>query len=175
MGRRGLIVLVYRVFPFLSTAAAGEPGRPMYEHRPQRAGRIDHPAYYAWYMAAQPEAAVGEVFGNLAKWDDSMFEFPLLPGARRALGIYQLPDDLRLLDLDNPTELAERSLRPTQIVVRNLSVSQAWGHRIWDERDPHDPHSHRWQAVAWWSSTGRPGPSSAAGSGLRSTTSKVYI
>ena len=123
----------------------------MYEHRPQRGGRIDHPDYYVWYLASQPEAAVGEVFGNLAEWDDSMFEFPLIPGSRRSLGIYHLPDDLRLLDLDDPMVLAERSLRPTQIVIRNLSVSQSWGHRIWDERDPRDPDSHRWQAVAWWS------------------------
>ncbi len=62
-----------------------------------------------------------------------------------------LPDDLRVLDLDDPSVLVERSLRPTQVVARNLAVTQAWGHRIWDERDPHDPAARRWQAVQWWS------------------------
>lgn len=144
-------MLVYRVFAHLLGAAAGQPGHPLYEHRPQRAGRIDHPDYYVWYVARTPEAAAGEVFGNFASWDASIFPVPALPGAVRALGVYRLPDDLRLLDLDDPQALSERQLRPTQVVTRNLSVTQAWAHSIWDERNPHDPAERRWQAVQWWS------------------------
>jgi len=144
-------VLVYRVFPYLPTAAHGEPGHPLYEHQPQRGGRIDHPDCYVWYVATQAAAAVGESFGNLGGWGDTMFPFPAIPGARRALGVYRLPDELRLLDLDDAAALAERALRPTQIVTRNLAVTQAWGHQVRNERDPHDTHQHRWQAVKWWS------------------------
>jgi RES domain len=144
-------VLLYRVFPYLPTASPGEPGHPLYEHRPQRGGRIDHPDYFVWYLSPHAAAAIGETFGNLGVWDGSMFPFPLIAGSRRALGTYRLPDDLRLLDLDDPAALVERSLRPTQIVTRNLAVTQAWGHRLWDERDPHDASQHRWQAVKWWS------------------------
>ena len=144
-------MLLYRVFPHLPSAAAGAPGHPEYEHRPQRGGRVDHPDYFVWYLAREAAGAVGESFGNLATWDPSMFEFPLLPGARRAMGVYALPDDLRVLDLDDPAELVQRGLRPTQIVTRNLAVTQAWGHSMWDERDPHDPAVRRWQAVQWWS------------------------
>lgn len=54
-------VLVHRVFPYSPDAAAGEPGHPLYLHRPQRAGRIDSPDYDAWYLSRQPEEAVGEV------------------------------------------------------------------------------------------------------------------
>lgn len=122
----------------------------MYEHRPQREGRIDHPDYYVWYLTRQPEAAAGE-FGDLATWDESMFAFPMLAGSRRALGVYRLPDTLRVLDLDDPAELVRRSLRPTQIVIRNPAMTQAWGHRIWEERDPHEMTRRRWQAVQWWS------------------------
>ena len=110
-------MLVYRVFPYLPTAAHGEPGHPLYEHQPQRGGRIDHPDYYVWYVATQAAAAVGESFGNLGCWGDTMFPFPAIPGARRALGVYRLPDELRLLDLDDAAALAERALRPTQIVT----------------------------------------------------------
>lgn len=92
----------------------------------------------------------GETFGNLSPWDRSMLEFPQIPGGRRALGVYQLPDDLRVLDLDDPAQLVRLGLRPTQIVVRNLAVTQAWGHRIWSEADPHSG-DHQWQAVSWWS------------------------
>lgn len=143
-------MLAYRVFPYLPTARSGRPGHPLYEHRPQRGGRIDHPDYFVWYTARQPEAAVGESFASLATWADSMFDFPQLQ-ARRALGIYRLPDELAVLDLDDPAELLKRSLRPTQIVARNLPVTQAWGHSIWDERSPHDHAARRWQAVQWWS------------------------
>lgn len=144
-------MLTYRVFPYLPTARPGQPGHPLYEHRPQRGGRVDHPDYYVWYLARQPEAAVGETFGNLAVWDRSVFGVPFIPGARRALGVYVLPDDLRLLDLDDARVLLDRSLRPTQIVARNLAVTQAWGHAIWAEPDPHDQVGRRWQAVQWWS------------------------
>lgn len=151
MGQRGLTVLTYRVFPYLPTAGSGQPGHPLYEHRPQLGGRVDHPDYYVWYLARHPEAAVGETFGNLAAWDPSVFDVPFMPGAQRALGVYVLPDDLRLLDLDDARVLLDRSLRPTQVVIRNLAVTQQWGHAIWAEPDPHDEVRRRWQAVQWWS------------------------
>jgi hypothetical protein len=143
-------VLVYRVFPYLTEARSGQPGHPLYQHSPQRGGRIDHPDYFVWYLSRQPEAACGESFGNLAEWDDSMFEFPLIPDARRALGIFTLPDDLRVLDLDDPHQLVRLGLRPTQIVARNLAVTQQWGHQIWSEESI-TPGQRRWQAVQWWS------------------------
>lgn len=143
-------MLAYRVFPHLAAARPGKPGHPLYEHRPQRGGRIDHPDYHVWYLSRFSEAACGETFGNLSRWDASMFEFPQIPGSSRAIGVYELPDDLRVLDLDDPAQLVRLGLRPTQTVVRNLAVTQAWGHRIWSETDPHGG-DRRWQAVSWWS------------------------
>ena len=116
-------MLVYRVFPYLETAPLGEPGHPLYEHRPQRGGRADHPDHYVWYVARQTEAACGEAFGNLSRWTDSMFDFPALPGARKTLGVYELPDEVRICDLDDPHRIAELGLRPTQIVTRTALQS----------------------------------------------------
>lgn len=143
-------MLVYRVFPHLETAEPGEPGHPLYEHRPQRGGRADHPDYYVWYVAREAEAACGEAFGNLSLWTDSMFDFPAVPGARKALGVYELPDDLRICDLDDPHRLVELGLRPTQVVIRNLAVTSEWAHRIWSQRSP-AVDGPKWQAVSWWS------------------------
>ncbi len=144
-------MLLYRVFPYLSSAKPGEPGHPLYEHKPQRGSRIDHPDYYVWYLSRYAEAACGEAFGNIPTWTDAMFDFPALPGARRALGTYALPDSLRVCDLDDPAQLSRLGLRPTQIVQRNLAVTSAWGHRIWSETDPALPEERRWQAIQWWS------------------------
>lgn len=122
----------------------------MYEHRPQRGGRADHPDYYVWYVARQAEAACGEAFGNLSIWTESMFEFPAIPAARRVLGVYELADDLRICDLDDPHRLIEVGLRPTQVVTRNLSVTSEWAHRIWSQRSA-AVDGPTWQAVQWWS------------------------
>jgi hypothetical protein len=99
-------LLAYRVFPYLPGARLGEPGYPLYEHRLQRGGRIDHLGYHVWYLSGSPEAACGEAFGILTRRDSSMLEFPQLPVARRALGIYELPDDLQVLELDDPAQLS---------------------------------------------------------------------
>lgn len=40
-------MLVYRVFPHLNSAKAGEPGHPSYLHRPQGTGRRDNPDHYS--------------------------------------------------------------------------------------------------------------------------------
>ncbi|WP_236603743.1 hypothetical protein [Rhodococcus sp. WAY2] len=114
----------YRVFPYLPSPKPGQPGHPLYEHRPPRGGHIDHPDFYAWYLSQLAEAACGETFGNLAHWEQSMFGFPQLPGSHRALGTFRLPDDLRVLDLDDPAQLVRLSLRATHIVIRNLAVTQ---------------------------------------------------
>lgn len=143
-------MLVYRVCPYLPDAAPGHPGHPLYVHKPQRAGRIDHPDYSVWYTARTPEAACGETFGNLPRWSDSMFDFPALD-TRRVLVTASLPDNLRICDLDDAHRLVQLGLRPTQVVARNLAVTQSWGHRIWSERDPHDTAARRWDAVSWWS------------------------
>jgi hypothetical protein len=143
-------VLVYRVFPHLAAVSPGQPGHPLYEHRPQHGGRIDHPDYYVWYVGRQRETACGETFGNLARWTADMFEFPAIPGARRALGVYSLPDELRVCDLDDPHRLVELGLRPTQVIGRNLAVTSAWGHRIWSQHFA-AVGGRTWQGVQWWS------------------------
>ncbi|GGC76070.1 RES domain-containing protein [Hoyosella rhizosphaerae] len=144
-------MLVYRVFPYLPKAAPGEPGHPLYRHTPQIGGRIDHPDYYVWYLSRHAEGACGESFGNLPYWDDSMFEFPALAGARRALGTFTVPDSLRICDLDDPDQLSRLGLRPTQVITRNLAVTSNWGHRIWSETHLSQPGEKRWEAVQWWS------------------------
>lgn len=137
-------MLLYRVFPYLSTASTEGPGHPLYVHPVQGAGRFDNPTHYlAWYMAAEAVSAVGEAFGPLSTWRDEMFGFPLIPGSRKALGIYEIPDDLPYVDLDDPQRLVELGVRPSQVVERNRPYTQALALRIYREA--------KYNGIRWWS------------------------
>jgi len=140
-------MLVYRVFPFDEKAGRGQAGHPLYVLRPQGHGRVDVIGADTWYFGLTPECSVGESFANQRVWTEDMFEMPSV--GRRALGVFELPDDLSLLDLDDANALVERALRPTQVIVRNLGVTQGWARRIYDERRADG--SRRWAGIRWWS------------------------
>jgi hypothetical protein len=138
-------VIVYRVFPHLAKAKPGESGSATYLHRPQGGNRLDNPTVYdAWYFGMTPEAAVGEVFGDQARWRDSMFRLPALKGSRKVLGLYEIDETaVPILNMDDAKVLLDRHLRPTQVVARNYSVTQGWALDIYNE--------NRWAGVQWWS------------------------
>ncbi|MDQ6774619.1 MAG: RES domain-containing protein [Actinomycetota bacterium] len=137
-------MLLHRVFPYLPSASTGQPGHPLYVHPAQGAGRFDNPSHYlAWYMAAEAVSAIGESFAHLSEWRDEVFEFPHIPGSRKALGIYDLPDDLPYVDLDDPQRLVDLGVRPSQIVERNRPYTQALALRIYIEA--------KYKGIRWWS------------------------
>lgn len=144
-------MLVYRVFPYLpGVTDRDESGHPLYLHKPQGHGRWDNPVHYdSWYFAKTPECAVGETFGRLLEWTDDMFDFPLTPGSRRALGVFDVPDDLPMLDLDDAGALLARGLRPSKIVSPNRSKTQEIALAVHDERMDHGPR--KWAGIQWWS------------------------
>ena len=143
-------MLVYRVFAYDPAALPGQPGHPEYMHPQSGKGRLDNPDLYdVWYVALQPEAAVGETFYGFAAWSSSMLEVPFLPNGRRVLGVYRINDSLPYLDLDDARNLLDNGLRPSQVVGRQRSVSQEWARRIFGERS----HSgqRKYAVVRWWS------------------------
>ena len=77
-----------------------------------------------------------------------MFTSKVLPGAKRALGVYWLPDDLSVLDLDDANSLRRQVLRPTQIVERNRPATQMRAKAVFDEVVP---TGRRWAGLRWWS------------------------
>ena len=66
-----------------------------------------------------------------------------LRGSVRALATYELSDALHCCDLDDGSELTARTLRPSNIVTRDYSITQAWALRIYQEA--------RWAGIGWWS------------------------
>jgi len=138
-------VLLYRVFPYLPDAGARDPGHPLYVHPDQGFGRWDNPdLYQALYVATTASGAIGEAFAHLSTWSQAMLPFPVIDGAQRMLGVYALPEERHpLLDFDNPRSLLDRSLRPTDIVVRNRPRTQQIA------RDAF--HEQAWSGLSWWS------------------------
>lgn len=135
---------LYRVFPWVSRARAGEPGGPLYVSPVQGAGRIDNPERYATlYASDSPAGAVAEAFGNHAIWTPQLLAGPLgVPTSTRALAAFDA-GGIDLLDLDDPRELVERRLRPSEVVSRDRARTQAWALRVYEEG--------RFAGVRWWS------------------------
>ncbi|MGH2755128.1 MAG: RES family NAD+ phosphorylase [Actinomycetota bacterium] len=134
---------LHRVFPYLEDAKKGEPGHPLYVPATQGSGRVSNPEHYlVLYASDDPSGAVGEAFGNHALWTPALLEGPpLLAGSRRALATYEV--EAEVLDLDDPVALVDREIRPSRVVTRDRSVTQAWALDIFRE--------DRWAGVRWWS------------------------
>jgi hypothetical protein len=136
---------LWRVLPYAAKARLGQPGHPLYVPPRQGAGRLDNPEHYlVRYFADHPSGAVAESFGDLATWSPSMLRgSPSLPGSVRAIATYELALGTALCDLDDPTELVARALRPSHVVSRDHASTQAWALRIWIDA--------RYDGVRWWS------------------------
>lgn len=136
---------VYRVLPYLPSAREGEAGHPLYVHKQQGAGRLDNPdAYLVRYVADAGVAAVAEAFGQFELWTPALLQGPpALPGSRMVLAELELGDRVRILDLDDASNLVAWSLRPSRVVTRDRAVTQAWARNIF--------HSGQYDGARWWS------------------------
>ena len=135
---------VFRVFPWLRGAADTDPGGALYVP-PQGAGRFDNPAQYEiFYAAESPEAAIAEAFGRFPLWTGSMLGgIPALPGSVHALATYGLDDAATLFDLDDARNLVALKLRPSDVVNRDYTVTQALALRIFTTATV--------SGLRWWS------------------------
>lgn len=135
---------LYRVFPFLPKSGARQPGGPLFTPN-QGGGRLDNPNLYSvFYASNSPAGAVAEAFGRFPEWSEALLEgSPALPGSFRAIARYQLSDKLSICDLDDPAQLVRLHLRPSQVVVRDYTLTRAWARRIYEQQ--------KWIGIQWWS------------------------
>lgn len=134
----------WRVIRWLSTAEPGENGhQAAVPVQYQGAGRFDNPRFCtAGYMAAEPQAAVGETFADRPRWSEAMLHPGTPDGATMALAELRSADRL-LLDLDDPGSLIEYNLRPSDVVRRNRDRTRELGLRLFLEG--------KYGGVQWWS------------------------
>jgi hypothetical protein len=116
--------------------------------RPQRQGRWDNSEHYdSWYLALTPTGAIAESFGSRALWKPSTFLTPA--GNARALATFEIADDTLLFDLDDSPHLVDLGRKPSEIVRRNLPVTQEVALQIYERtRGDFTPVA----GLKWWSS-----------------------
>jgi len=138
------VPFLHRVFPHLASAAGDEPGGALYAP-PQGGGRLDNPGRYSvLYLSDAPAGAIAEAFGRFPEWTGAILEgSPSLPGSRRAIARFHLPDDVAVCNLDDPALLQTLGLRPSDVVSRDYARSRAWAARLYEQ--------HRWSGARWWS------------------------
>jgi hypothetical protein len=153
-------VRLYRIFPYLASAAVDEPGGAFYLP-PGGKNRADSPtgAYRCLYAGDDPSGAIAEAFGRFTIWDRDVLEAnpaaPVLPGSRFALATYELRAGYDLCDLDDARRLVDLSLRPSEVVTRDRKVTQRWAQAIQAAGSHHglawwSYYDARWKSVAVW-------------------------
>lgn len=139
-------MIAYRVFPYLASAAADEPGGALYVP-PGGKNRADSPngSYRCLYLGDSASGAIAESFGRFASWDRALIEadpaLPTIAGTRFALAEYEIAESI--CDLDDARRLVDLRLRPSEVVTRDRSVTQRWASYLHASR--------RYSGVAWWS------------------------
>jgi hypothetical protein len=118
--------LLYRLFPWSATVAADQPGGPLYNpRRLQGVGRHDQPELYgALYVSRAATSAVAEWLAAFRGQTLTAADLGRSDGRRWALASFDDGHLAPLPDLDEPTELARRSLRPSGVATHRRAVTQ---------------------------------------------------
>ncbi len=133
----------FRVYPHVASVARAHIGHAL--HRPPRqgTGRIDNPQeYLTLYAAGRPSVSVAEIFAaQPSPWDETtLYRADSRP---YYLAEIEFPDERPVCNLDDPRVLLDRMLKPSSIVSRDRTRTQAWALDIF--------HESRWDGVSWWS------------------------
>jgi hypothetical protein len=136
-------VRLFRVFPQDPSAADNNEGSALYVPPPSTLGHIANvDLYRELYFAAQPEAAVAEIFGALFAWYPS--DFVHASGRHYAVSTYDLDDTDRILNLNDTAALRTAGVKqPSHVVTRDRTVSQGWARTIFA--------TGKYHGVLWWS------------------------
>lgn len=136
------MTLFYRVHPYLPTAKSGESGHALFVFGGTKAGRVDNEEYDTLYVADSAAGAIAETFASHQVWTPGLLgERPYLPGSQMAIST--LEGNPTVVNLNDPANLVDLSLRPSRVVTRNRQITQAWAQGVY-ERGGVD-------GVSWWS------------------------
>jgi hypothetical protein len=137
-------LILYRCFAWNERARPGQPDSPLWFPRVfQGDGRHDNPDVYGCLYLTDREAS--GVVEQLARFrGQRLIEAMLVRrGLPLALAAIELPDDAKLVDLDDPVVLRRRRLRPSLVATRDRSVTQPHAVAVYRETDA--------IGLRWWS------------------------
>lgn len=135
--------MLYRSFPALPGADPTSEGGPLHSPRfLQGAGRHDNPDRYgALYVSRVPESVVGELLRFMRRHEVSDAD---LRSEDRPYALAAIDDSALegLLDLDDPTNLSTRGLRPSGVATRNRRLTRRTALDVYEDGVP---------GFEWWS------------------------
>ena len=138
-------MILNRCLAWNERAAPDGPDGALWFPRPyQGEGRHDNPAAYGClYLSEQPLSCVVE---QLARFRGQRLTAALLRrrGLPLALAELELPDDARLVDLDDPVVLRRERLRPSGVATRQRETTQPQALAL------HEGHAEA-AGLRWWS------------------------
>jgi len=127
--------MLHRLFPWSRASAPAEPGGPLFNPRRQQgSGRHDRPDLYgAIYVTRIEVSAVAEWLAAFRGQELSAADFDRTDG--RLLALVAFEDDRLgdLADLDEPTELDKRSLRPSGVATHARPITQQLAGSLFEE------------------------------------------
>ena len=138
-------MILNRCLAWNERAAPDAPDGALWFPRPyQGEGRHDNPAAYGClYLSERPLSCVVE---QLARFRGQRLSAALLRrrGLPLALAELELPDDARLVDLDDPVVLRRERLRPSGVATRQREITQPQALAL------HEGHVEA-AGLRWWS------------------------
>lgn len=136
--------MLYRVFPLIHGARLTEEGGALYVARDsQGSGRHDNPGRYgALYVSRAPESAVAERIQGFRGQELRNSDLRRQDGSGYALAEIDDASLGPLVDLDDPSHLTRRRLRPSIVATRDRAVTRPTALAIFAEGAP---------GFEWWS------------------------
>ena len=137
-------MILHRCFAWNERARAGQPDSPLWFPREfQGDGRHDNPDVYGCLYLSDRETS-GAV-EQLARFRTQRLIDDLLVrrGQRLAIAAIEVPDTAELVDLDDPSVLRRRRLRPSEVATRHREITQPQALAVYRETNA--------VGVRWWS------------------------
>jgi RES domain-containing protein len=139
-------VILWRVLPYAPDAAPTERGGARFFPRAfQGRGRHDNPARYGClYLGTEAVSAVAEAVARFRGAGGLSEAMLVRGGLPLCIAELELPDDVELIDLDEPRVLQRERLRPSTVATRTRTTTQAYAERLFDAH----PDA---VGLRWWS------------------------
>lgn len=135
---------LFRVFGWDGRSKGAASGGPLFVPRVhQGSGRHDNPELYgALYCALDPVSAVAEALQPFRNQSLDEGDFVRGKNRRLALAAFEVADSILFCDLDDPSELVRRSLRPSRVATFERTVTQDLAAGLFSEGG---------SGLLWWS------------------------